>query len=321
MSDRDVTGLGLRFGTSEEGRSWCGRVWERRYAALAVNRAMILDFCALVEDANPAYWNGDEAPWGLLMTWSMPLPWHPTAKRRPTLAALEVPLPGHHIINVSTDTRFERKVRVGEMVSWVDELLDVSEPKRTRLGEGHFITTRTTYAGDGEQPVAINTNVIFRYDVTADSHSGAGATHTAAGSDALLPDLAAGDDLPPVTLDIDYRRVVHNAAATWDWFPGHHNPDYARSQGQRTIYLSTLFYHGLIDRAVTEWLGQDAVISRREMRMQRSIYAGQTATVCARRSSEGATATLSGNVVGDDGPAVSFTVDACKALAVANIVP
>lgn len=95
-------------------------------------------------------------------------------------------------------------------------------------------------------------------------------------------DVAAGDELPPISLAITHTRVCQNAAATWDWFPGHHDPDYARSQGQRTIYLSTLFFHGFVDRLVTDWAGPGAVIRRRWIRMDRSIYPGQTATATGR---------------------------------------
>lgn len=55
-------------------------------------------------------------------------------------------------------------------------------------------------------------------------------------------DVIVGDEITPVSIPITYKRVCMNAAATWDWFPGHHDPEYARSQGQRTIYLSTLFF-------------------------------------------------------------------------------
>jgi acyl dehydratase len=95
-------------------------------------------------------------------------------------------------------------------------------------------------------------------------------------------DIQAGAPLPEVTIEISYRRVVMNAAATWDWFPGHHDPFYAREQGQRTIYLSTLFFQGLVDRLVTDWAGPRAFIRRRRIEMRRSIYAGQVARASGR---------------------------------------
>lgn len=95
-------------------------------------------------------------------------------------------------------------------------------------------------------------------------------------------DVAVGDEITPVSIPVTYKRVCLNAAATWDWFPGHHDPEYARSQGQRTIYLSTLFFHGFIDRGLGDWAGPDALLRRRKISMIRSIYPGQTATLTGR---------------------------------------
>lgn len=138
-----------------------------------------------------------------------------------------MPLPGGHIINVSTETTLREVLRVGDVIRWTDEIIDVSPEKTTRLGRGHFITTRTHYANGDGMPVASNTNVLLRYRKAA-----------VPGDDAPAAMVPADLDLPPVALPVSYRRVVHNAAATWDWFPGHHDPEYARAQGQRTIYLS-----------------------------------------------------------------------------------
>ena len=68
--------------------------------------------------------------------------------------------------------------------------------------------------------------------------------------------------------------VVLDAASTQDYFPGHHNPDYARHQGQKNIYLNTMAIEGFIDRVVTDWAGPHTFIRKRQMQMRASIYAG-----------------------------------------------
>jgi uncharacterized protein len=265
VTAQDATGLGLVFGTSEAGRSWIGRTSAPRQAEAPVCAAMIRNYCALVEDGNPAYWEDGISPPGLLMTYGFPAPWHPTGEAARNLFAMEIPLPGRHIINVSTDTTFSRHARTGDRVTVADEVVDVSRAKRTRLGTGHFITTRSTYRLAAGDELATNVNVLLRYDVDDRRPEAA----PAARPPALPHEADVVEDLPPISLDVSYRRVCHNAAATWDWFPGHHDPEYARAQGQRTIYLSTL---------ITDWAGSRAVIRRRRIRMDRSIYAGQTAT-------------------------------------------
>lgn len=164
MTD-DVTGLGLAFGTVEEGRAWVGRSSSPRQAWFPIDRSMVLYYCSLVEDGNPRYWEGDECPPGLLMTLGFNPQWTPQHLRRTDgLFALSVPLPGRHIINASTTTEIDRRPRVGDRVVIAEEILSVSDEKTTRLGTGVFITTLSTYTDLDGASIARNTNVLFRYD-------------------------------------------------------------------------------------------------------------------------------------------------------------
>ena len=86
--------------------------------------------------------------------------------RDDSLFALSVPLPGHHIINASTTTELERRPRVGDHVSIVEEIVSVSPQKTTRIGAGVFITSLTTYSDQHGEVIARNTNVLFRYENT-----------------------------------------------------------------------------------------------------------------------------------------------------------
>ncbi|MGH9216138.1 MAG: hypothetical protein ACRDZS_07780, partial [Acidimicrobiales bacterium] len=76
-------------------------------------------------------------------------------------------------------------------------------------------------------------------------------------------DVEEGSALPRVDDEITYRRVIMNPATTWDYFPGHHDPEYARSQGQPTIYVNTMHFLGFVDRLATEWGGPRSFIARR----------------------------------------------------------
>ena len=87
-------------------------------------------------------------------------------------------------------------------------------------------------------------------------------------------DVEEGEQLPRIDDEITYRRVVMNPATTWDYFPGHHDPEYARSQGQPTIYINTMHFMGFIDRVATTWAGPRSFIARRKMVMRHPIFAG-----------------------------------------------
>ncbi len=73
--------------------------------------------------------------------------------------------------------------------------------------------------------------------------------------------------------EITYQRVVENAGATWDYFPGHFDPVYAQSQGNPTIYVNTMHLAGLADRVATDWAGPGSRVVRRSLRLAGSVYA------------------------------------------------
>jgi acyl dehydratase len=83
-------------------------------------------------------------------------------------------------------------------------------------------------------------------------------------------------ELPEVTDEISYQRVVENVGATWDYFPGHFDPEYARDQGNPAIYVNTMHLAGFADRVATDWAGEGSRVVQRSMRLVGSIYAGDT---------------------------------------------
>ncbi|MBV9515842.1 MAG: hypothetical protein JO280_17670 [Mycobacteriaceae bacterium] len=89
-------------------------------------------------------------------------------------------------------------------------------------------------------------------------------------------EVTAPADLVEVIDEIDYQRVVMNAGTTWDYFPGHYDPVYARSQGHPTIFVNTMHLAGFIDRIATQWAGPYSRVVRRKMKLLGSIYAGDS---------------------------------------------
>ena len=89
-------------------------------------------------------------------------------------------------------------------------------------------------------------------------------------------------DLPEVVDEIDYQRVVMNAGATWDYYPGHYDPAYARNDGHPTIFVNTMHVAGFVDRVATEWAGPYSRVVRRTMRLLGPIYAGDSTVGRAR---------------------------------------
>lgn len=88
--------------------------------------------------------------------------------------------------------------------------------------------------------------------------------------------IATGLVLPEIVLEVSYETVAMVLGSTWDGFPGHHDPNYARSQGQQDIYLNTFALCGFLDRIALDWAGPDWFVRRRSMRMLASVYPGDT---------------------------------------------
>ena len=277
-------------GTSADGLTWVGRTSERE-APYAVNEAQIGYYCSLVEDANENYWDRTAAerrygsiisPPGMLIVWSFPLPWTPGGRpdHSPFLG-LEVPLPGRTLINVGTDTTFHTVIRVGEELHFRERVSAISDEKRTALGVGHFVTTITEVTNQDGVHVATHENVLYRYEPDAAEPP----------PDRAMVPAASGGDLPVVTMPVTVGRCVLDAATTRDFFPGHHDREYARAQGARDVYLNTMFYHGFVDRVVTDWAGPRSRVLRRKLRMLVPACAGDvlttSATVVSERQAQG----------------------------------
>lgn len=89
-------------------------------------------------------------------------------------------------------------------------------------------------------------------------------------------EVEVGQELPEVSLDVTYDIVAGHIAGTRDWFPGHHDPEYARKQGQETIYANTMFFQGFLERVALEWAGPAWFVTDRTLRIAGSVYPGDT---------------------------------------------
>lgn len=101
-----------------------------------------------------------------------------------------------------------------------------------------------------------------------------------------------------IRLPVTYTMVAGVVGGTRDYFPGHHDPRYARAQGLPDIYLNTTFLQGLLDRIALQWAGPSWFVRRRTLLMHASIFPGDVI--------EG-----SGTVtaVADDGPGPMIVLD------------
>lgn len=169
----DALGPTLPIGTYEDALAWVGRESSVLFAPMPVDECRIRLFVAPLRDGNRTYWDpramesvwaGRPAPPGMLLTWLMPLCWHPDGVEPVLPMVTRVPLPGRTLINVETDTEFHRPVFVGDWLNRVETVTGVSEQKRTRLGVGHFVNSVARYRDQAGVEVATESMQLFRFE-------------------------------------------------------------------------------------------------------------------------------------------------------------
>ena len=167
-----------------------------------VNQPMINNWVEAIGDANPVYTDpgfaaasvhgGLVAPPAMAQVWTMG-GLHPAGPARsddPLQQMIQVlDAAGFtSIVATNCEQEYRRYLRHGERVSVRTVLEDVTGPKRTALGEGWFVTTRSTWYVAGE-PVASMMFRVLKYRPPA-APSPAGPT--------VAAELTAGPVLRPV---------------------------------------------------------------------------------------------------------------------------
>lgn len=84
--------------------------------------------------------------------------------------------------------------------------------------------------------------------------------------------------LPALRLEITPTVIVAAALATRDFYPVHHDRDFAVAGGSKDIFLNILTTTGLVQRYVTDWAGPDALVRGVSVRLGVPCYAGDTLT-------------------------------------------
>src|SRR5437868_9091230 len=128
------------------------RAWD------AVNQPMIRHWCDAVGDRNPVYTDPAAAaasvhgqivaPPTMLQAWTMKGLVPPPSEGASASDELYRLLDGAgftSVVATNCDQEYERYLRLSDLISAESVIEDVSPEKRTGLGAGHFVTTRTDF--------------------------------------------------------------------------------------------------------------------------------------------------------------------------------
>ncbi|GGT67609.1 bifunctional MaoC family dehydratase N-terminal/OB-fold nucleic acid binding domain-containing protein [Streptomyces lateritius] len=147
------------------------KAYEGRAAARAgigkdrVNEPMIRHWCEAMGDTNPAYEGPDAvAPPTMLQAWTMGgLSGHTgRSEAYDELLALLDGAGYTSVVATDCEQEYLRPLRPGDAITFDAVIESVSERKRTRLGTGHFVTTRMDIRAGGE-PAGTHRFRILKY--------------------------------------------------------------------------------------------------------------------------------------------------------------
>ncbi|MFC4948176.1 hypothetical protein [Pseudonocardia sp. GCM10023141] len=150
---------------------------------------------------------------------------------------------------VRTDQEFASDLRPGDVVVAENVYLDATGEKGTALGRGFFVRSRTDYRTVSGRPAGSVTLTVLQF---------------APGNPAPIPAAAPppGDasgspaaECGPVRVPVTTTLIVAGALATRDFYPVHHDRDFARAHGNTDIVMNILTTNGLL---AASWAGGPA---------------------------------------------------------------
>jgi uncharacterized protein len=161
-----------------------------RAARDPVNLPMIRNWLEALGGPGPADPDRDTAPPAMIQVWTMP-GLHGVRADDDPLGQMSAALDqaGYaSVVATNCDQAYHRYLKLGEQLSVRSRLLNVTGPKRTALGEGWFVTTRSTWFSAGEPVATMDFRILkFRPPETAPLATAATPATTVVTSDPGTP--------------------------------------------------------------------------------------------------------------------------------------
>ncbi len=95
-------------------------------------------------------------------------------------------------------------------------------------------------------------------------------------------DVQEGEALSGFALELTMTRMVQQVSGTQDFYPVHHDRDFARSGGHPDIFVNTAFTRAGLCRLLTDWVGPAGFVKRLSFQMRRYHLLGDTMRVSGK---------------------------------------
>lgn len=273
-----------------------------------VNLPHVRSWCDAFDDANPLYLDseaavragldGPVAPLVMLGTWAtVPLRQDPANPHWRNIVRDIFSRHGYDaVIATNMEFEFERYLRMGDQITAIEEVEEVSGLKTTGVGQGYFLTSKHSYVDEkGETVGQIRIRVLhFASPPVAERPAATPAPKAA-------PALPAADPairLQPVNIAITPTLVVSTALATGDFEPVHHDYALARSQGLQDIITNIPSTSGLLTKYITDQI-PGAFIRSLKLRLGAPNFPGDHLQLQTTEMNGGAATIIGRNSIGE----------------------
>ena len=89
-------------------------------------------------------------------------------------------------------------------------------------------------------------------------------------------DVAEGDELPGFDLAITETKIAEQVSGSQDFYPVHHDRNFARAAGHPDIFVNTGFTRAALSRLLTDFAGVDGWVRRLTYEMRKMNRPGDT---------------------------------------------
>ena len=100
-------------------------------------------------------------------------------------------------------------------------------------------------------------------------------------------DVKEGQELDGFSLELTPTRMTAQVSGTQDFYPIHHDREFARQAGHKDVFVNTAFIRGCLCRVVTDWMGEDGFVKSLGFQMRRPNFVGETIAARGRVKKKG----------------------------------
>ncbi len=100
-------------------------------------------------------------------------------------------------------------------------------------------------------------------------------------------DVMVGEEVKGFSLALTMTRMVLQVSGSQDFYPIHHDREFARTAGHDDVFLNTAFIRGALCRLLADWIGREGFLKRLAFQMRRPNFLGETIQVQGRVTGKG----------------------------------